>query len=116
MNDIIYIKDILNKKISINKNYNFTSIIKLTNFLKNDEEINNICLSFIKNHPEYIKPSFLIISILKNIQLPSCKCGKILNYIQYKQGKKYCSKKCAQNDNSTKNKIKQTLLTRYRGI
>ena len=46
-------------------------------FLKHNLEINNICLSYLKTHPQYLKPSFLIISILNNIQLPVCKCEKI---------------------------------------
>lgn len=48
----------------------------IRSFLKHNTEINDICLSYLKTHPQYLKPSFLIISILNNIQLPVCKCRK----------------------------------------
>ena len=65
--------------------------------LKQEKEILNWCKEYLKNHPEYEKPSYLIICICKNIILPKCKnnnCNNFLTYTQYLNKKQYCSKKC----------------------
>ena len=52
--------------------------------LKLHQNILDWCNEYLKMHPEYQKPSYLIICICKNIILPKCKiCGKQLTYINY---------------------------------
>lgn len=83
--------------------------------LKQEKEILNWCNEYLKNHPEYEKPSYLIICICKNIILPKCKnnnCNNFLTYTQYLNKKQYCSRKCI-NYFEINQKIKNTCIKKY---
>ena len=60
-----------------------------------DQQINNYLKQRLKNQPEWQKISWLVIGIVKNIQLLKCHtCGKILPYSRIKNKSKYCSYEC----------------------
>lgn len=94
------IKDIFTDKI-----YN-SAILKKT--LNQHPEIKQYCQQILNMTPQYQKLSYIIISIIKNIQLNKCQyCGKTLTYIDTLHNHKYCSKKCKWSDPNWKNKCKQ---------
>lgn len=66
-----------------------------TKFLSMHKEIDFYLEKFLLSHPEYIKKSFVINYVVRNIDLSSMKCktcGKQQDY--YHKESVYCSHKC----------------------
>mgnify|MGYP003571250476 CR=1 FL=1 len=112
------------KEIFKDKIYNSA---RLTKALKDNPDIKEYCQQILNKIPEYQKVSYVIISIIKDMQLKKCKyCGKYLTYTASINNGIYCSKTCKWNDPDWKNKCanktiseetklkaKQTCLKKY---
>ena len=88
------------------------SSAKLNATIKKYPEIKQWCEKYLITHPEFQKVSYLIITIVKNIQLPKCKyCGKSLKYSSLKTKNKYCSYECTYADNDWKQNLGKYQVT-----
>jgi G:T-mismatch repair DNA endonuclease (very short patch repair protein)/predicted nucleic acid-binding Zn ribbon protein len=70
----------------------------------------------LNNYPEELTWSEKLYWYYHNITThPTCPvCGKDINFISFNKGyQKYCSRKCSNNNDEKKSKIKQTCLKKY---
>ena len=87
----------------------------LSVYLKNNSEADNYFSEMLKKEPWFENKRKLFSCLIKGITAPiHCKhCGKILSVDRAKDGKQYCSHKCAGHSEERLNKVKITSLQRY---
>lgn len=105
--------ELINKIKEYFGNY-LNSPSKLTKRIKeSDNKLKCEINEYLKKHKEYEKPSYLIISVCKDLPLKQClTCGKTLTYSKGKEHD-FCSNRCAQINAETRNKIEQTNIQKY---
>ena len=86
---------------------------RLVSLMKKNPDVIAYCEQILKQTPEYEKTSYVIICIVKGLELPKCKaCG---NFIKYRsafiQNAKYCNPKCKSADPDWIEKCKHKVIT-----
>ena len=114
------------KQIFIGNTYPSSKIVSL---MKKHPDIVAYCEEILKQIPEYEKVSYVIICIVKGLELPKCKvCGNLIKYRSaFIQNAKYCNSRCKLLDpewiekcrhkvitEETLHKRKATCLAKYR--
>lgn len=73
------------------------------------DDIKKYCKNILQNVPEYEKIQNIIYSIVFDIELRKCKtCGKFLKY-SAPQFRMFCSCKCAQQNENTRNLMSKSI-------
>ena len=110
-----------NETVSVNDfNTSIKNIIRLTNakildILKNNDILNDFCIRKTQQYPNiFTSATDVFWFIIKGLTFKKCKnCNKDLNFKQILHNFQFCSRKCSTNSESSKQKIKQTLIKRY---
>ena len=110
-NELISVNDFMN---SIKNIVRLTNV-KISNILKNNDKLNDFCLRKIQQYPNIFSSTTEVFwFIIKGLTFKKCKnCNKDLNFKQILHDFQFCSRKCSTNSESSKQKIKQTLIERY---
>lgn len=74
-------------------------------FYKDNPEVNDFVMKKLQEIPEYITKGYYAIMKVKELDFVNClNCGKRMDYVRtYKNGKTFCSLKCAVEDRMKKN-------------
>ncbi len=110
-NELISVNDFMDSVKNIVRLTN----VKILNILKNNIELNDFCLRKTQQYPNIFNSTIDVFwFIVKGLTFKKCKnCNKDLNFKQILHNFQFCSRKCSTSSESSKQKIKQTLIERY---
>ena len=86
---------------------------RLVSLMKKNPDVVAYCEDILKQTPEYEKVSYVIICIVKDLELPKCKvCGNFIKYTRaFIQHAKYCNSCCKFKDPDWIEKCRHKVIT-----